>query len=182
MIAAIYAIGWIANQMAIIAAEPKKPIEVVDFMTGGNSGAAKPEVRLVQDRQAWARAWIHNRQYAVISDNPDSENPDNVPDLPNLDFDKTQVIVVFGGLVKNVGSFRLQGVTLEDHHDVVRLIPEFLQSGTSAVMVTQPFALIQVTKAKRELDVYLQNGTDANGDPVWRQIAKFGKPKPSSGA
>ena len=170
MLATYFSIAWLAQAMA-----QKDQAKVVDFLTGGNSNVAHQDSQLVQSRFDWAQTWERNQFFQVLSGQPQGPvNPDNVPDLPAIDFDKTQIIAVWGGNARNVSGYNLVDKTFEKNDDVIWLAPQMMSAG-AAVAQTRPYAFIQVTKQRNEIDVMLQVGVDGQGSPIWKRIANFPK-------
>jgi len=170
MLATYFSIAWLAQVMT-----QKDALKVVDFLTGSNSNVAHQDSQLVQTRFDWAQTWERNQFYQVLSGQPQGPvNPDAVPDLPVINFDKTQIVAVWGGNAKNVAGYTLIGNTFEKDSDVIWLAPTVMTAG-SAITATRPYAFIQVTKQKNEIDVMLQVSTDGQGNPIWKRIAKFAK-------
>jgi len=170
MLATYVSMAWIAQAMA-----QKDQAKVVDFLSGGNSNVASQDSQLVQSRFDWAQTWERNQFYQVLSAQPQGPvNPDNVPDLPVIDFDKSQIVAVWGGNARNVAAYNLVGKTFEKDSDVIWLAPVPMGTNT-AVTMTRPYAFIQLTKQKNEIDVMVQVGTDGQGNPIWKRAAHFPK-------
>lgn len=169
MLSTSLAIGWFAGAIA-----QSNSLKIVDFLTGGDSNVAHQESQLITSRYDWAQAWERNQFYQVLGAKAGPVNPDNVPDLPVIDFDHTQIIAVWGGNARNISGYNLLNKTFEKNADVIWLAPQVMAGG-AAVAMTRPYAFIQTTHTKYEIDVMLQVGVDGQGAPIWRRVAHFPK-------
>jgi len=151
-------------------------VRPIAMLNGGKSLITFPLVRMIQNSTQWGELWTIHKGIASVPSaagtivNADAEKP------PVVDFDKNQVLIVFGGQLTNVQAYDYVKTIVRDKDAVIQLAPNIFPAASSQQVVMTPYIMLVLPKEKVsvtvELDTLAQDGTH-----FWAQLARFPVPQ-----
>jgi hypothetical protein len=132
---------WTALIFLKLLAQVPTPFAPADFRTGSDSYVEQPSVTLATTPAEWNAAWQRHMGITPIG------NGGNFPTAvtpPPVDFDKFEVVVIFGGLAPN-GGYTIVDSEKKDDKIYLRLDPLSLSTSGGATPITikaNPYAFI----------------------------------------
>ncbi len=156
------------------AGDPLK-IKPVATMQGGDSLINHPMVRMIKNQKQWSELWEMHKGNAVIKPSTTDKAPAvDVKGVPIVDFDKNQVLVVFGGKLVDVQGYDYLKTLNVDGTAVIQLGPNTVPASASDKVMT-PFVLLVIPQEPVPIQVDLDTiGKD--GNHFWNKIAAFRAP------
>ncbi|MDR3690611.1 MAG: hypothetical protein P4L46_14630 [Fimbriimonas sp.] len=154
--------------------DPSK-VKPLGMIQGGVSLIGFPLVRMIQNQEQWNELWtLHKGIPGVPSAsggivNADAQRP------PNVDFAKSQVLVVFGGQVANVQAYDYVRTVVRDKDAVIQLAPNPYPNNALRVVAT-PFIMLVLPTEKVSITVELDTIAQ-DGSHFWAQLARFSAPR-----
>jgi hypothetical protein len=176
-----FALGLIAS--AALAHGEGDPLKVkpVAVMQGADTLINHPMVRMIKTKQQWSELWAMHKGGAVAKPAADPKAPvTDEKGVPIVDFDKNQVLVVFGGKLVNVQAYDYVK-TVDDHGTaIVQLAPNNVPAGTNdAIML--PYILLVIPQEPVPIQVDLDT-VGKDGQHFWNKIAAFRAPAAKKGS
>ena len=109
--------------------------EIID--SGGQSGLQVESIRLISDMQSWAEHWKAS-----------TSNRFPAPTVPEIDFEKYQMITAFMGM-KNTGGYeiKISSILVRDDSYLVNLT--YTSPGKDCMVteaLTSPFAMVKIER------------------------------------
>lgn len=154
----------IAMQSA--AKNDEGPFELKRFDSGWESLFEHPYSGLVTDSEAWAKVWAGHKGEPMLGAVVNAEGRP-----PRVDFEKSNVIVIFMGATANLHGFEVADVRTDDPKKVVIQLYA-VTSPSGASILENPFAILEISKTK--LPVEVQAGSPQMG---WKVLGTFQVPK-----
>jgi len=148
-----------------------KPIQT---MSGGDTKFNMPLVRLIQAQSVWQELWTMHKGAALVEADSDKA-PAPIIKAPEVDFEKNQVLVVFGGKMPNVQAYEYVKTYAKDSVAVIQLSQSMVPPSADRP-VFHPYVMLVIPKEGVPIDVELDS-IAKDGSHFWMRIAGFSAPK-----
>jgi hypothetical protein len=150
-------------------------IKPTQTMAGGDSKIEFPMVRMISAEKQWKELWMMHKGIPLVPSAAGDITNADVPKLPTVDFEKSQVLVVFGGHVANVQAYDYVKTFAKDNTAVIQLSQNFFPTSTVKTMMT-PFVMLVIPKEPVPIEVELDS-IAKDGSHYWMKIASYAVPK-----
>ena len=159
-------------QLIIALGVPYPPDGVA---TGMDSFVERPSIQVAYNVLDWDALWQKHKGITPIGNAngvgfPSAEKP------PSVNFDKEEVLVIFGGLAANGGYQVVDSMQMSNRVQVrIKPLPMLGQTGAAgnSEFKANPYAFIMFPRIKLPIEVQIP-GKDANGNPAWQTVAYVG--------
>jgi len=168
------AVLFAAMNLAGGSGDPLK-IKPIQKMQGGDSKVNYPMVRMIQDQKSWKQLWALHKGQPIVADGSDKAAEDAVKP-PEVDFDKNQVLVVFGGHMTDVESYDYVKTYAKEDTAVVQLSQNLIPAAAASDM-KHPYILMVIPKEPVAIEVQLDS-IAKDGSHFWKTIQSYRAPKP----
>ncbi len=160
-----------------VTADTGDPLKIkpVATMEGGDSLINHPMVRMIKTPKQWSELWAMHKGNAVAKPVTTDKAPAvDEKGVPIVDFDKNQVLVVFGGKLVDVQGYDYLKTVNVDGTAVIQLGPNTVPASANDAIMT-PFVLLVIPQEPVPIEVDLDTiGKD--GKHFWNKIAAFRAP------
>jgi hypothetical protein len=152
---------------------PGDPLKIkpVQTMAGGDSNVHFPMVRTITNDKMWKELWAMHKGLPITNAATEKTATPDPTKLPTVDFDKNQVLVVFGGKLPDVQAYEYAKTYDKDGVAVVQLNQNVIPAST-AKSTFYPFILMVVPKEPVRIRIELDS-IAKDGSHFWMQIASF---------
>ncbi len=150
--------------------DPAK-LKPVGMLQGHDTLIDYPLVRMIRDAKTWSELWILHKGVPAVSTGAGTIANGDAQPLPKVDFDKNQVLIVFGGQMQSIQAFDYLQTATKDKTAIVQLAPNRFGTSTPSVVMT-PYILLVLPKLKVPIEVQLDS-LSADGTHFWNPIATF---------
>lgn len=149
-------------------------IKPIQTLAGGDSKLDFPMVRMIQTQKSWKDLWAMHKGLPFAT-SPDEKAPAEAPKLPTVDFEKNQVLVVFGGHLENVQAYEYIKTYAKDEIAVIQLGQSRVPPTAEKAMM-HPFILMVIPREPVAIEVELDS-IAKDGTHFWLKIAGYRAPK-----
>lgn len=159
-----------APPRAAVAAAPSRPVVA---LTGATSAIDKSGYHRIQDAQVLARLWLQHRG----KPQPDGEYGFfyNDAGVPEVDFERYEVVAIFGGTTVNSAGFAVESIADEPGRRLLRFDHRHYQTEgpDGGGKTARPFAFFVLPRTP--LPVVLEENVQnaINSPPVWKERARL---------
>ncbi len=153
-----------------VAAAPARPVVA---LTGATSAIEKEGYHRIQDAQSLARLWLQHRG----KPQPDGEYGFfyNDAGVPEVDFERYEVVAIFGGKCVNSAGFAVESIADEPGRRLVRFDHRHYQTAgpDGGAESAKPFAFFVLPRTP--LPIVLEEDVQGmiNQPPQWKERARL---------
>lgn len=162
------ALAGIALTTSMAKKDEDVKFELKGFTSSVETFMERPAQTLVTDAEQWAKVWEGHKGPPFLNGITNADGQ-----VPKVDFEKSNVIAIFAGQMRSVQGFDVADVVDTEKLVTIKLVPISMPGGES--VLANPFALIEVSKVKRPIEVKI-----ATGNNQWKTIGTFTPPKESA--
>lgn len=149
------------------------PTRPVVAMTGATSAIAKEGYHRVQNEQALARLWLQHRG----KPQPDGEYGFfyNDAGVPEVDFERYEVVAIFGGTTVNSAGFAVESIADEPGRRLVRFDHRHYQTAgpDGGAKSATPFAFFVLPRTSSPIVLEENVQGMINQPPIWKERARL---------
>jgi|GEM_PF-2345018 len=148
-----------------------KPLEMVQ---GHDTLIDFPMVRMIQNDKDWSDLWVLHKGVPSVSGSTGTIVNAEARSAPKVDFQKNQVLVVFGGHNWSVQAYDYVKTDVRGKEAVIQLAHNMFAPSAPAVDMC-PFIMLVLPREKVAISVELDT-PNKDGTHYWNPIAKFPVP------
>jgi hypothetical protein len=149
-------------------------IKPIQTMAGGDTKIDFPMVRIIQNPKAWRELWAMHKGLPIAPENADKPVDDPIKP-PTVDFDKNQVLIVFGGHLPNVQAYEYVKTFAKDDTAIVQIGQNMIPASAVKDMM-HPFIMLVVPREPVAIEVQLDE-VAKDGSHYWKTLAAYRAPK-----